>query len=97
MAIAKKSITTTWSAITTAGQSGVCWLSEYDADIVGTGTVYVYHGSVAPTGDLKLDVSKRVYTPNGNGDFLEISADDASDVYYARTADGTASLIVDVS
>lgn len=102
MALSEKAITSTWQAITTAGQSGTCWIPEYnsDRDAIGAADVVVYHTDAgAPTGDNALNLSKKVFKPESNINILQIPADNGSDIYYARcrSADAESKLIVDVS
>ena len=100
MAITPKTITTTWQAITAAGESGSCWIVE-NLDLSGAGgasDVLIYHSTVAPVNDEKLTESKRLYKPIGNNDTLLIPADSALDIYYARckTIGSTIKINVDV-
>jgi len=94
--IAQYSINSTaWTAITTAGDSGTCWLDEQDDGAAGDVDVRIWHGS-APS-DSDVTKGKRVYKPRGNNDMMVIGADDASDIYYARcaTPGATATISVD--
>lgn len=100
MAITSYTITNSaWTAITTAGQEGSCWLSE-DEDgqsAVGKGDIRIFNTAGVPT-DADLLLGKRVYKPSGNTDVLTISADSGSDVFYARAKNSgdEAVLLVDV-
>lgn len=86
-----------WTPISTAGQSGTCWLDEQGDGAAGNVDVRIWHGESAP-GDSQITMAKRVYMPRGNQDIMQISADSGDDVYYARCAnDGdAATLSVDV-
>lgn len=97
MAIVQKTITNSaWTVLTTAGQSGTCWLDEQGDGEAGKVDVRIWHGSVP--GDPQITLGKRVYRPIGNIDILKIAADDGSDIYYATCANSgdTALLSVDV-
>jgi len=96
--ITQYSISSTgWTAITTAGDSGSCWLDEQNDGAAGDVDVRIWHGSVP--GDAEITKGKRVYRSNANNDIMTITADDASDVYYAicATAGSTATISVDVA
>ena len=101
MAITTKSITSVWQAITTAGQSGSAWCVEF-LDLAGNADqadVIVYHTTgAAPVNDEKITESKRLFKPIKNDDVMLLSADNASDVFYARcrTSGATAKINVDV-
>lgn len=96
--ITQYSITaTSWTQISTAGQSGTCWLDDDDDGAKGQVDVRVFHGSSAP-GDGDVTKGKRIFKAGGNRDVCILEADDAQDVYYARcrnTGD-TATLSVDM-
>lgn len=97
--ITKKEITgTAFIAITTAGQSGSCWLGHDDSDFEGTGDVRVYHADDGLPDVTKKAEGLRAYKPKGNGDVLLLSADNSSDIFYAicNDTDGKADLMVDV-
>ena len=86
----------TWTPITTAGQSGACWLDEQGDGAAGAVDVRLWHGSVP--GDAELTESKRVFKPGSNADYCFFGAVDLSDIYYARCANigDTAILSVDI-
>lgn len=101
MAITTITINATWQAITAAGESGSAWMVENPDDNGKKvqADVYIYHtDGTAPTGDQKLTESKRLFTPKGNTDIMLLSADNASDIFYARckTAGSEAKINVDV-
>lgn len=102
MAIAQYTITSTgWTAISTVGQSGTCWLDD-DNELSGDpADVRIWHGTSAPSdADPTItDMARRVLRPKNNTDMLLITADGGTDVYYARCKDTgkTAKLSVDVS
>ena len=85
-----------WTPISTAGQSGSCWLDEQNDGAAGKVDVRIWHGSV-PT-DTEITKGKRVYNPNGNDDVMILGADDTEDIYYATCANvGDAAILsVDV-
>ena len=86
-----------WTQITTAGQSGTCWLDEDGDGAKGTTEVRVWHGETAPDAS-KFTEGRRVYKPQGNSDVVIMDADSGVDIYYARCAAGAeATLTVDVS
>jgi hypothetical protein len=87
-----------WTPITNAGESGTCWQREpvdwnyADADIR---IIHTQHNpeSIEPIN------GKRVYRPNSNKEVVMFSADNGSDVYYARCARNgeVGTIIVDAS
>lgn len=87
-----------WTTITTAGESGSCWLAEEKAEDAGTVDVRVIHSVSGMPSVADLLNAKRVYRSKSNNDLCIISADSLADVYYARCKDAgsTAKLIVDV-
>ena len=84
-----------WTAVTTAGQSGTCWLDEQNAGAVGSMDVRLFHSSIGAPSYSDLTLGKRVYRPSGNGDVLSFDADSIQDIYYARCVSGTATISVD--
>lgn len=95
MAITKYTITgATWTAISSAGESGTCWLNGL---INGGGKVVVNH-SDAGTGGLDLTASYPVGDPSKNEDAVQLIADGTGDIFYARCTDplASANLISDV-
>lgn len=91
MATTLKSITDSWTAITSAGQSGTCWVTKIPTD----GRVLIDHST---TGTGALSVTKSYSLPENKEVITPINADDVSDIYYAicSKAGETASLTVDV-
>ena len=79
-------------AITTAGQSGTCWLSEYENTDVSI-DCRIFQNSTA-----NKELSKRLFTPKSNNDLMIISADNENTVFYAvvNTIGKTAVISVDV-
>jgi hypothetical protein len=73
---------TDWTAISAAGQSGSCWLDEDDDGAGGHVDVRIYHASAKPA-VAKATEGKRCWKSNGNDDVMLISADNASDIYWA--------------
>jgi hypothetical protein len=86
----------TWTPISSAGQSGTCWLDEQNDGAEGTVDVRIWHASV-PTDD-DVTKGKRCYKPSGNDDMMIITADSGTDIYYARCANvnDKATISVDV-
>lgn len=81
---------TDWTAITTAGQSGTCWIKTVKK---GSGTVFISHGSSQPASS----AGYRLVKSKGNDDMLELGADDSNDIFYARVGEGdSVKLITDV-
>lgn len=96
--ITKYSITPAVIAITNAGKSASAWLKEGPDGDAGRMEVYVYHtDSTVPTAATILDLGKRLFTPQGNNDIMQISADNVNDVYYAccKNIGDTADMLVD--
>ena len=85
-----------WTAITSAGESGSCWLDEQGDGEGGKVDVRLFHDSSTPDDD-DLTKGKRVYKPKGNNDLMTFEADDTTDIYYARCANtgDTATISVD--
>lgn len=83
-----------WTAITAAGQSGTVWMGQNPS----SGRVVIAH-SDGGIGTLDKDISYQI--PNINNDestdIVPISADNASDVFYAFSTLEVAKLNVDVS
>ena len=73
-----------WTAITSAGESGSCWLDEEGNGRRGKGSVRIYHSASGVPTAAKLTEGKKVYQPSGNNDVCIISADSVDDIYYAR-------------
>jgi hypothetical protein len=88
---------TSWTPITTAGQSGSCWLDEQNDGLAGKSDARIFHSSTPPEAT-DVTKAKRVYKPIGNNDIMIITADSSSDIYYARMANAgdTAVISVDV-
>jgi len=72
-----------WTPVTTAGQSGTCWINEDNDAAVGRQDVRIYPSLTLP---VLADISKakRVYRPNGNEDVLGFDANGTLEVLYAR-------------
>lgn len=83
----------TWTAITAAGEKGICWLKTPATK----GTCRIYHGVTDYT-DIDVTDGYPIYTLGGTNKHVLISADDSNDVFYAKVddAEGTAVLLVDV-
>lgn len=77
---------TAWTAISTAGQSGSAWV---DDDLDGCEThpdIRIYHATSAPSVD--PTIGKRVMRSNSNTDVLLLTADGATDIFYAKAMTG---------
>ncbi|MDH4127375.1 MAG: hypothetical protein OEV44_01380 [Spirochaetota bacterium] len=91
MAITKYTITgATWTPISSAGQSGTCWLNGL---ISGGGKVVINHSKTG-TGALLTAEGYPVADPSKNEDAVQIVADDLNDIFYARCTDSLASAIL---
>jgi len=95
--MALRSITLTgnsWTAITTAGESGACFTRDISTD-EGNNTVYITHSGITPAVDTANFLT--LFPSIHNEGYLHFSADDLNDVYYARCAgsSGTATILVD--
>lgn len=86
---------TNWTAITTAGQSGSCWLDEDDVSASGSMDVRIIHSASGVPAVLDFVKGKRVYKPIKNTDILVFTADTTGDIYYAKCRNGTATITVD--
>lgn len=91
-------LSTVWTRISAAGESGTCWKKT-------GGTIVVSHtasdgSATLPLTNLNVTVakSKRVPLDGDNNDVLALPADDLSDVFYAlATNEDTANVLaVDV-
>lgn len=92
--IAQYSINATdWTAISAAGESGSCWLDEDDDGAGGQLDVRIYHAAAKPAVNLATE-GKRCWKSNGNDDVMLISADNASDIYWAICINAGATAIV---
>lgn len=81
-----------WTAISTAGQSGTCWV---DDDFDGCTTdpdIRIYHATSEPT-SIAATVGKRVMRPKFNSDVLVLDADGTTDIFYARAMKGKCGMI----
>ena len=87
-----------WTAISTAGQSGSCWLDEDNDGAGGAVDVRIYHSAAGIPAAVKVTEGKRLHKPAGNDDIMLITADSESDIYYAKcaNADDTAILSADM-
>lgn len=81
-----------WTAITTAGQSGSCWIEK---NIRGNGNILISHSDA---GLPNKSYGFPLRGPANNIDVCIISADNQSDVFYARVtnAKNIINILVDV-
>lgn len=88
----------TWTPITTAGQSGSCWLDDDNEESGDRADVRIWHKTGDAPGNAELTKAKRVLRPTNNSDLLILTADSATDIFYARCKNqgDTALLSVDV-
>ena len=90
-------LTTVWTKISDAGQSGTCWKKT-------GGTIVVDHtdqetAATLPLSNANVDIdkSKRAPLDEDNNNVLGIPADNTNDIYYALSLSAnTESLVVDV-
>jgi len=73
-----------WTQITTAGQSGSCWLDEDSDGAEGRVDLRIIHVGDGSQASIDPTIGRRVYKPLGNHDLANFSADDQNDVYYAQ-------------
>jgi len=85
-----------WTAITSAGESGTCWLDEQDDGASGQVDVRITNGETTPA-DEELTKAKLVYKPRGNDDVLLIAADGVNDIFWARCSREDDTAIISVS
>jgi len=90
MATIKKDITDEWTALTTAGKSGTFWWKTYSS-----GNLVIDHST---TGTGGLNTNKGYYPSKHNNVPLALTADNASDIFYAKCieTDDTAEIIMDI-
>ena len=82
----------TWTAISTAGQSGSVFVAEDDINKYPV-DVRIMHTTGTPvSGDFAK--AKRIYKPVANNDVLPCSADGGTDVYYAKCRNADDSIII---
>jgi hypothetical protein len=79
-----------WTAITTNGQSGSCWLNT---NIIGGGAVMVDHSTVSGI-NCSFDKAYPLYREYGVK--LNFTADVLSDIYYAKCTNPTSTVILSV-
>lgn len=72
-----------WTPITTAGQSGTCWLNESGDAGKGVQDIRVFPAISMPSDD-DIYKAKRVYKPSGNHDVLSFDGNGTSEILYAR-------------
>lgn len=91
MATTAVALTSDWTAVTSAGESGSIWVHLEP----GRGFILLDHSD---SGAGTLDNEKSYFLPKNRKHITEISADNASDIYYAKCAVSgeTATLVVDV-
>lgn len=75
---------TQWTAISTAGQSGTCWLDEENDNAGGQLNIRVTHSASGTPPDTAITNAKRVYRSKGNTDIMILEADSDTDIFYAR-------------
>jgi hypothetical protein len=82
----------TWTALSTAGQSGSVFIAEDDVNVSPV-DVRVMHTTGTPvSGDFTK--SKRIYKSSDNNDVLACTADGSTDVYYAKCRNADDSVIL---
>lgn len=84
-----------WTAITTAGESGSCWLS-LDAQNIN-GICRMYHSDTEVPDEDFIELGYPVYIPRGSNQKVTFSADNSNDIYYAimDKENSSTTLIVD--
>jgi hypothetical protein len=100
MSITQYSLTSSaWTVITTAGQSGTCWLDPDNDGAGGAVDVRLYHSATGVPALSKDTEGFPVYAPSGNREQLPFTADSGGDIYYAKckTSGSTAIISVDAS
>ena len=93
MAITSNAITgAAWVPISAAGESGTCWLQN----IPDKGQVVINHSNSGVPSD--SDVDESYFMVNNQNNIVEITADDAADIFYARCSvvGESAKIITDV-
>lgn len=80
---------TEWTAITSAGQHGSCWLDEDGDGTAGTADVRVINSASGVPALSKATEGKRVFRPAGNGDYLEFSAEGSKRIQIPQQPSGT--------
>lgn len=84
-----------WTAISTVGQSGTCWVEK---TLKGGNSLRLYHSNIGVPGLDKITHGYPMWRPNKNFDAVQLVPDDSVDVFYA-IAEGEGSeflLTVDV-
>lgn len=85
-----------WTAISTAGQSGTCWLDAESDGFEGKVDVRLYHSDAGEPAADKVTEGYPVSKPLGNRDQVSLSADNSNDVFYARCISEGAEAILTV-
>ena len=91
-------LSTVWTRITAAGESGTCW-KKTGGPIVVSHTISDGSATLPLTNtNVTVAKSKRVPIDGDNNDVLALPADNVSDVFYALATNGDAAnvLAVDV-
>lgn len=94
MAISQYRITNgEWTPISTAGQSGTAWIEQ----VFGStdGRCRIWHGVSLPDSSRLTHGFKMLYSDD-NRDAVQLTADSASDVFYARSDSSTSAFVINV-
>lgn len=88
--------TTEWTKITNAGESGTCWKKEGDGVVIDHTNLET--AATLPLNNVNVAIgkSKRAPLDQDNDNVLGITADDATDIFYALALQGAAKIAVDV-
>ena len=79
-----------WTAITTNGQSGSCWLNT---NVVGYGNVAIDHSTAS---GIDCTIAKSLILHRDYGTRLSFTADYLADVFYARCIDPNGSVVLTI-
>jgi len=71
---------TAWTAISTAGQAGTCWVESVTC---GGGKLRIYHSTLGVPALSVKDQGYPLWVPNKNFDAAQLEPDDANDIFYA--------------
>lgn len=91
MTTQKNEISDEWTAITSAGESGTCWMKKFTE----YGPMAIDHSD---SGTGSLDLEKSYYPKDSKTNIIDLTADSAGDIFYAKClhAGATAEIVVDV-
>lgn len=83
MAYSQYIATNEWQPISTAGQSGSCWLKPTPDGNGNDSICIVAHAASIPDAD--YNIGMQVFKPKANNDVIGFTSDSTSDIAFVRT------------